>query len=86
MSHYSRSKLLIASTFTRGNQIFMVCELIVNPSASIVVSQFVLLWGAKIRVTPSSPGPNNRTWSEASEADAIKAVVSSSECCTLISN
>ena len=76
MSHYSRSKLLIASTFTRGNQIFMVCELIVNPSASIVVCQFVLLSGAKIGVTISSPGPNNRTWSEASEADAVKAVVS----------
>ena len=32
------SKLLIASTFTRGNEIFMVCELLVKPSASIVVS------------------------------------------------
>ena len=63
----------------------MVFELIVKPSASIVVSQSLLLLGAKIGVTPSSPGPNNRTWSEASEGDAIKAVVSSSECCTFIS-
>ena len=53
----------------------MVCELTVKPSASIVVSKFVLLLGAKIGVTTSSPSPNNRTWSEASEVDAIKAVV-----------
>ena len=41
----------------------MVCELIMNPSASIVVSESVLVMGAKMGVMPSSSGPNNRTWS-----------------------
>ena len=37
----------------------MLCELMVNPRASIVVSQPVLFLGAKIGVAPVSPGPNN---------------------------
>ena len=49
-----------------------------NPSASIVVSQSVLLIGAKMGVTPSPPGPNNRTLSDARDAEAISAVLSSS--------
>ena len=51
----------IAPTFSRGNEILMVCDLIVNPSASIVVSQSVLFLGAKIGVAPTSPRPNNHT-------------------------
>ena len=62
-----------------------MCELIVEPSVSIVVSQSVLFLGARIGATPASPGPNKRTWAEASEAEAVSAVVSSSECCTLTS-
>ena len=58
-----------------------MCELKVNPNASIVESQFVLFCGAKVGDTRSSPGPNERTSSEARDADAIKAVWSSSECC-----
>ena len=38
-----------------------MCELIVDPNASIVESQSVLSVGAKMGVTPSSPGPNNPT-------------------------
>ena len=72
--HCSFSNLFIASTMSRENEILMVCELIVNPSASIAVSQSVLFLGATIGVTTSSPGSNNRTRSEASEADAIRAV------------
>ena len=78
--HYSRSNLFTASTFSRGNEILLVWKLIVNPRASIVVSQFVLFLGARIGVTPSSSCLNKRTLSEANEADGIRAVVSSSEC------
>ena len=59
--HCSRSNPVYASTFPLGNEILMVCELIVNPKASIVVSQFVRFLGARIGVTPSPPCPHNRT-------------------------
>ena len=62
-----------------------MCELMVNPRASIMVFQSVLFWGARIGVTPVPPGPNKHTWSEASEAEAVNAVVSWSKCCTRIS-
>ena len=39
----------------------MVQELIVKPSASIVVSPSVLLLRARMGVTPTYPGPNKRT-------------------------
>ena len=57
----------------------------VNPRASIVLSQSVFFLDARIGAAPVSPGPNKRTWSEASEAEAVDAVVSWSECCTGIS-
>ena len=63
----------------------MVCELMVNPRTSIVVFQSVLVLGARSGVAPVSPGPNKPTWSEASEAKAVNAVVSWSECYTRIS-
>ena len=59
-------------------EILKVCELIVKPRASILVCQFVLFLGVRIGVTPSSPGPNRRTWSDAREADTIWADLSSS--------
>ena len=46
---------------SRGTEIFMEWELIGKPSASIVVSQSVLYFGARMVVTPTPPGPNNRT-------------------------
>ena len=70
----------MASIILYVNEILMVCELMVKPRASIVVFRSVLFFGAKIGVTPVSPGPNNRTWSEASGADAVNAVASSSDC------
>ena len=81
--HWSNNSLLIASVFSRGYEIVRVCELTVKPNASIVVSQSVLFFGARIGVSPSAPGPNNRTWSDAREADATRAVLSLSDCCTL---
>ena len=42
-----------------GTEILMVWELIVKPSASIVMSVFFL--GARMGVTPTSPDPNKRT-------------------------
>ena len=38
----------------------MVWELIVKPDAFIVVSQSVSFSGARMGVTPTSPGPNKR--------------------------
>ena len=70
----------MASIFSRVNEILMVFELMVKPRASIVVFQSVLFFGAKMGETPVSPGPKNRTWSEAIDADAVNAVASSSEC------
>ena len=66
----------MATIFSRVSEIRIVCEVMVKPRASIVVSQSVLFFGAKMGVTPVSPGPDNRTWSEASEVDAVNAVVS----------
>ena len=49
----------MTSVFSRVKEILIVCKLMVNPRASIVVSQPVLFLGAKIGVAPVSPGPNN---------------------------
>ena len=57
----------------------------VNPRASIVVSRLVLFMRPSIGVTPSSPGPNSRTQSDAREADATRGERSASACCTLAS-
>ena len=59
--HRSRSNFFIFLAFPRGNEILIVCELIMNPNAPIVESQFVLFFWAKMGDTPSSPGPNKRT-------------------------
>ena len=75
----------MASVYSRVKEILIVCELMVKPRALIVVFQSVLFLGAGIGVAPVCPGPNKRTWSEASEAEAVDAVVSWSECCTGIS-
>ena len=61
----------------------MMCEVIVNSRASIVVFQSVLALGAWIGITPSSPGPKRRTWFDAKGADVIRADLSSVECWTL---
>ena len=58
--HWSCSSLFISLALSRGNEILIVCELIVNPNVSIVESQFVRFFRAKIGDTRSSPGPNKR--------------------------
>ena len=47
-----QQQLLIASAFWCGNEILIVCELMVNPNASIVVSQHVRFFGAKWVLLP----------------------------------
>ena len=64
---------LIGSTFAWVVDMRMRCESIVYPNASIVVSQSVLFFGAKIGVSPISPGPNSLTWSEGNDADVVTA-------------
>ena len=75
----------MASVYSRVKEILIVCELMVKPRALIVVFQSVLFSGARIVVAPVSPSPNKRTSSEASEPEAVNAVVSWSERCTRIS-
>ena len=45
----------------------------VKPSRSTVVSQSVLVLGARIGMASVSPGPIKRMWSEAREAEATSA-------------
>ena len=60
----------------------MRCESTVYPNASIVVSQSVLFFGARIGVSPISPGPTSLTRSEANDADAVSAERSLEPYCT----
>ena len=74
LGHSLSNKSLRAATFSHVIKILVVWVLIVYPSASTVVSQIVLFLGERMGISPSSPGPNRRTWSDAREADAINAV------------
>ena len=60
----------------------MRCESIVYPNASIVGSQIVLFFGARIGVSPVSPGPSSLTCSEASDTDAVSTERSFESCYT----
>ena len=42
-------------------EISSVCELITKPKNSKVVFQFELFFGARVGVSPGSPGPKSRT-------------------------
>ena len=55
----------------------------VKPRASTVGFQSMLFFGSRIGVSPFSPGPNNITFSDAREAEAIRAVWSDALRCTL---
>ena len=57
--------------FSRVKEILLARMFMVNPRASIVESQSVPFFGARIGVAPASLGPNKRTWSEASEAETV---------------
>ena len=48
--------------------------------ASKVVFQFEVFFGARMGISPGSPGPKSRTQSDVSEADTTKADLSSSDC------
>ena len=86
LSHgQSRSSSLIASTFAWVVEMRMQCESIVYPNASIVVPQSVLFFGARIGISPISPGPKSLTWSEANDAHAVSAGRSCESCCTRVS-
>ena len=56
----SNSNLIVTSIVSGGTEILMMWELIVKPSASIVVSQAVLILGARMGVTPTPLRPNKR--------------------------
>ena len=63
-----------------------MCESMLKPRASIYcVSICTLVWCyCSMGDASTSPGPNNRTWSDPIETDAVRAVVSSCECWTQI--
>ena len=60
-------------------EISSVCELITKPKDSKVVFQFDVFFGARMGISPGSPGPKSRMLSDASEADTTKADLSSSD-------
>ena len=61
MGRWSSSSLYLSLAVSRGNEILIVCELKVNPNASIVESQFVLFLATPTGDSHSSPCPNKRT-------------------------
>lgn len=62
----------------------IVCEFKVCPNTFILVFQSVLCLGAKMGVSPTSPGPNNLIWYDSTDADGSKGVLLSGSCCVCI--